>query len=662
MFLYMFLSLIDTEPTRYEFMHISSSGKTLFYVLIYLSIFIMILQFFDRWRVWRKGKPIDWKPNIIRNFVENILLQKKVRSSRKKDAAPMHLMIFYGFATLFLATTLLAINTYGPWHFHKGIYYLGYEMVVDIMGLVYVIGVCWAIYRRVWARPKTLQHVVSDNWALLILLFLGLSGFILEAARMSNHPQYFDWSAPIGYGISKLLSHVSNEAYVLIWWIHAISVYVFFITLPRMKLKHIVMAVVSSTLKPNEKMGELKPIRMEDVEKTGKIGVTQMEDYSQWQLLSLDACMECGRCTEVCPAYLAGKELDPRKVVQGIRVYQNDDGAFVNSVGEDPLWSCTTCHACVEACPVLIRHVDLLVDMRRGEVAEGKLSGSGAVMLRQMGSTSNAWGASSETREDWMKNKEVPLAREKKEFDVLFWVGCAGATDPGAMKTTQAVSDLLQKAGVDYACLGKEESCTGDSARRVGDEFLYQQMVMQNMDVFKKYRFKKIITPCPHCFHTLKNEYNQFDKEADVEWNYQVEHHSQFIHELIEEGKLKPADKTGKKVVFHDPCYLSRVNNEFEAPRAVLNGDDNTPLLEPVNKKTKTLCCGAGGGRMWMEEEPDKRPGNRRSAELVQTGADHIAVGCPFCRIMVGDSVKQVTEKDISILDLAELVNESNKS
>ncbi len=659
------------EPTRHEFLHMPHWQKYLFYVLIYISLSIMFAQFFWRFKLWKQGKSITWKPEIVKNFITYVLAQKKVRSSRKTTGAPMHLMIFYGFLTLFIATTLLAISTYGPWNFHRGLYYLIYEMIVDIMGLVYVVGIVWAIARRNVKPPASLTHAISDNWALLLLLSLGISGFILEAARMNNNPQPFDWSGIVGFALSKCLWSISDSMYVAIWWIHAVLVYAFFITLPQMRLKHILMAVITTATKPDTHMGALKPITMEEVEQTGKIGVTDYQDYSKWHLMSLDACMECGRCTEVCPANGVGKVLNPKQIVQGIRVSMESGVTVADAVTEEALWECTTCNACVEACPVLIRHVDLIVDARRGLVAEGKLAGSAAVMLRQTGSTSNAWGASPEVREDWMKDVEVPLAREKKEFDVLFWVGCAGATDSGAMKTTKAMASLLDKAGVDYACLGREESCTGDSARRAGDEFLYQQMVAQNLETFKQYKFKKIVTPCPHCFNTLKNEYNDFYQENAYEGNHDVIHHTQYIQELISDGKLQSAKLEDKKVTYHDPCYLARVNNESDAPRKIVgdNSDFNSgggagkdgKLAEPENKGRKTLCCGAGGGRMWMEEPPSQRPGNKRAEELIATGAKDIAVGCPFCRIMIGDSVKQVTEDNINILDLAELVDKANE-
>jgi Fe-S oxidoreductase len=355
-------------------------------------------------------------------------------------------------------------------------------------------------------------------------------------------------------------------------------------------------------------------------------------------------------------------------------------------VSEEALMQCTTCNACVEACPVLIRHVDMIVDARRWIVAEGKLSGTGAMMLRQVASTDHAWGQPRNAREDWMKDMDIPLCRDGVEFEWLFWVGCAGATDPGAVKTTKAVAQLLKKAGVSFACLGQEEVCTGDPARRIGDEFLFQEKAMGNAAVFQQYKVKKVVTPCPHCFNTLKNEYGQiFPMLEDPQTThhtsqttspFEVMHHSQLLAQLVADGKLKAAP--GDDTVFHDPCYLARINNESDAPRAVFgektdyneglspdpslisSGNQTKKLVEPLHKARKTLCCGAGGGRMWMEEPPTQRPSNRRAEELVATGASTVAVACPFCRIMLGDSLKQVTQKEINLVDLAEALQSAN--
>lgn len=575
----------------------------------------------------------------------------------------MHLLIFYGFLALTIGTTLLAINTYSEelfgFNFHKGLYYIVYEITLDTMGMAFIIGCTWALLRRIAENhktgPKPISHQAKDYWTLALLLVVATTGYLLEAARIAVHPQsvaWFDQISYVGYGLSRLLGSVSPGEYRFIWWFHMVWIWVFFASLPQMKLKHIVMAIASSAGKPDSPMGRLAPISMDEVEKTGKIGVTEPTDYDRWQLMSLDACMECGRCTEVCPAWSVGKILNPKEIVQGIRNALTESSASIlEKVPEEALWQCTTCNACVEACPVLIRQVDLIVDARRGLVTEGKLSGSAATMLRQTAGSGNAWGASSDSREDWMKGLEIPLVRDGEPFDFLFWVGCAGAIDPGAVKTTKATADLLKKAGIKFACLGREETCTGDAARRVGDEFLFQEKAAVNIEAFNRYGVKKIVTTCPHCFNTIKNEYPDFDGI------YEVFHHSQLLAQLVEEGKLKSASSDSGEVTFHDPCYLGRINDDSQSPRTALGNG----LVEPEHHGRKTLCCGAGGGRMWMDESPDERPAVRRMEELAATGAKTIGVGCPFCKIMLQTGMKGNQESELKLLDLAELMQEANQ-
>ncbi|MBI3721612.1 MAG: (Fe-S)-binding protein [Fimbriimonas ginsengisoli] len=698
--------------TRQEFLFLSNPEKFLFYALAFASLGIAAWQIAGRARLWLSGKPISWggpqragwlrwlpATSALRwwwgNVWSYVLLQRKVRSSRKRSGAPMHLMIFYGFLTLFIGTTLLAINTYSPVKFHRGLYYLLYEQALDWMGVVFVVGVVWAFFRRhsmsraelgraalspeidealrakqsVDGRRRPMSHALSDNLALGLLLVLGLTGFLLEGARISANPHWFDaTTSPVGFSVSSLIGRVSPDGYRVIWWFHAFWVFVFFSVFPRMRLRHLVMAVLSTAGRPPASMGELAPISLAEVEQTGQIGVAVARDYSRWHLMSLDACMECGRCTEVCPAWAVGKVLNPKQVVQDLRGAMASGEAVASAVSEEALWACTTCNACVEACPVLIRHVDLIVDVRRNLVAEGKLSGPSAVMLRQTASTGNAWGAPAANREDWMKGLDIPLCRDGVEFDWLLWVGCAGATDPGAVKTTKAVAALLKKAGVKFACLGPEEACTGDPARRVGDEFLFQDKAQQNVSVFERYAVRRVVTPCPHCFNTLKNEYGAFGGRFE-----EVIHHSQMLARLIAEGRLQAAAPKAAQVVFHDPCYLARVNNESDAPRFALGeltelNDALIPerpsrsrLAEPPHLGRKTLCCGAGGGRMWMEEPPTHRPANRRVDELLATGAQTVAVACPFCRIMLDAGIKQARpDDDVRLVDLAELLAERN--
>jgi Fe-S oxidoreductase len=668
------------EPTRAEFLFMESPlWKAAFYVLTFASLGYMLWQFALRSRLWMRGRPVGWKSEWATNVLLYVVGQKKVQGSRPRSGAPMHLLMFWGFLALFVATVLLAVATYAPLvgirNFHRGLYYVVYEATFDAFGLLFVAGVAWAIVRRarIARDPASpVSHSPGDWWQLIMLLALGVTGFVLEGARIAADPQPWDACSFVGYGLAQVLPALGPATYVGLWWFHMVWVWAFFVSVPHLRLRHIVTATLASAGKPERPMGRLQPITMEQVEQTGKIGVDVATEFDRWNLLSLDACMSCGRCTEVCPATNVGKVLNPKLVVADTFRSLREGLNVPETVSEEALWACTTCHACVEACPVHIQHVPIIVDARRNLVAEGKLSGTGAVMLRQVASAGHAWGQPASSREDWMKGLDVPLCRDGGSFDFLFWVGCAGATDPGAVKTTRAVASLLKKAGVRFACLGNEESCTGDPARRVGDEFLFQEQVGKNQSVFEKYGVTKIVTACPHCMNTLRHEYPDFMERVEVF------HHTELLNRLVQAGHLRAADPGGGTTL-HDPCYLARVNDTSDAPRGLLGeethldtdkaalvhaltrpSDGPRRLLEPPHHGRKTLCCGAGGGRMWMDEDPDKRPSSRRARELLSTGADQVAVACPFCRIMLDVGLKQEGGGHVRLVDLAEMLNEAN--
>ncbi|GMV36980.1 MAG: Fe-S oxidoreductase [Fimbriimonadales bacterium] len=643
-------------PTRPEFLHIPPGGQLLLYVLSALVVLALVFCIWRRMRLWMQGKPTpyslrpDWAR--LRAILRDVLLQRKVTRSRKTFGAPMHWLLFSGFVILFIGTTLLAIHHWAPegLKFHRGTYYLVYEVTLDVFGVVLFIGLLGAIGRRYFAKPKSLGREPSDLWLLGSLLAITITGFLVEGGRIELVPQPYDIYSPVGLGVSRWMGWIDPVSYQVLWWVHAGLVFGFLVTLPFTRIRHIVYAIFSTYMAPARPMGALAPVSMEDVEKTGKVGASEWRDYDRYQLASLDACMECGRCTDVCPATGVGKSLDPQRIVQDLRSIVGNGKPVAEALSEEALWDCTTCNACVRECPVNIRHVDLIVDARRSLVAEGRFAGTGANMLRQLGSTMNAWGASGTDREAWMEGLDVPLVRDTPQFDVLLWVGCAGAVDKGAQKTNRALVGLLKQAGVSFACLGNEEVCTGDPARRLGEEFLFQAMGEANIQTFKQRGVKRILTACPHCYNTFANEYPQFGGV------FEVEHHTQFLARLVAEGKITPP-RVGSKVAWHDPCYVSRVNRDPHSARKVLLPMLDGSLHAPRAKGFDTLCCGAGGGRMWMEEPAEKRPGNRRAEQLLATGAETIAVGCPFCRIMLGDSLAFLRpDGEVRLVDLAEML------
>jgi Fe-S oxidoreductase len=383
--------------------------------------------------------------------------------------------------------------------------------------------------------------------------------------------------------------------------------------------------------------------------------------------------MECGRCEEACPAYATGKPLSPKKVVQDLkrlmtlnlthhasRITESQRALHDDTIQAETLWSCTACSACVEVCPVRIDPLTLITDMRRNRVGEGVLSGTAATALRRMQSSANPWGLPAVERANWSEGLGAPTARENPNFEVLYWIGCAGSYDRRAQRVARAVVKLLKHAGVNFAILGREEKCTGESARRLGDEFLFQELAQANIATLAKYNVRKILAHCPHCLNSLLKDYSQFGGQ------YEVIHHTQFISQLIKDGRLKVPSTTGQSdtgsVTYHDPCYLARVNGIHEAPREVLRtalGASSAPpdFREMLRNREKTFCCGAGGGRMWMEEDPKQRVSTVRAKEALATGAKTVAVGCPFCLTMITDGVA-AQDSSARVLDVAEILAE----
>ncbi|MGC4047538.1 MAG: heterodisulfide reductase-related iron-sulfur binding cluster [Armatimonas sp.] len=650
-------------PTRKILLHITTGQQWLFYSLAVLTLVVCAWGIFRNLKVWRGGKPLppvtDW-PAHIKNMLAQVFLQRKVR--RRKLAGGMHVLIFYGFTALFIGTCIVAVEHYGAYFFgehwfYRGLFYLVVKAALDIFGLGLLIALTVMLGRRAFARPKSMGHTPYDTWFLILCWIATVTGFLLEGAGIAADPARLAFArfTPVGLGVSQGFVGLGVSTYTTVWWVHIVLVLGVIAALPFGKRYHLFLIPASVTLEPSRPMGALEPISLEAVEATGKIGLADTGELDFWSRLSLDACMECGRCTDACPAQAVGKELNPKAIVLDIRknLAEGKEAVPLDFLSDESIWACTNCHACVKECPAHIRHVDLIDGVRRHRVAEGRLAGSGATALRQMGSRQNPWGLPNSQRMDWTKSLdfEVPKASAEDEREVLFWVGCSGAFEPKAQKTVQAIAQLLQAADVKFTVLGPKERCTGDSARRLGDEFLFQQLAEENVNTLNGIGAKRIVTQCPHCLHTLKNEYGQFGGD------YEVLHHTQLLTELVEAGRLKLDPQAETSVVYHDPCFLARVNKESEAPRKALSSSLQLPMAEPERHGDKTFCCGAGGGRMWMEEPPNQRPGTARAEELLATGAKTVAVGCPFCKVMVGDSVNAVApENTPEVVDVAELM------
>ncbi|MFH1129956.1 MAG: (Fe-S)-binding protein [Pseudomonadota bacterium] len=609
-----------------------------------------------------------------------------------------HLLIFWGFLIICVGSLEMFIegvfpsfsynNFIGPkaYGFFKG--------VLDITNGAVLVVMVYAFGRRIIVRPKLLPANFEALFILSLISLLCISHFLMYGfgVKVSS-------AMPISEAVAKWASGVQPSTAVIVvevsYWLHISILFLFLNILPFSKHIHLLGALPNILTRNRGQHGVLPKLDLEDEDQWG---VGRYEQFHWKSLLDTYACTECARCTNNCPAYNTDKPLSPMDLIHDIRYEMLERGPKLLSLtpgvkaggGEEEeksenaiqpteadktilkeleekapmvggrikdgtLWACTTCGTCEALCPVFIEHPEKIIQMRTHLVlSESRMPSELARIFKGMENNNNPWGIGADQRMDWAEGLDLPIMEEKKEAEYLVWIGCAGCYDDRGKKISRAWVQLLQKAGVDFALLGAEEGCTGDAARRAGNEFLFQMMAEANIEIFSQYKVKKILTTCPHCYHSFKHEYPQFGGE------YEVWHHSEFINKLISEGKLTPQRKNTGKVTFHDPCYLGRWNHMYEEPRQVVAATcGGTRPLEMPRMGEKSFCCGAGGAHMWMEEEGE-RINVVRTKEALATGATTIATACPFCNVMITDGTKAMDrDEDVRVLDLAELVSES---
>jgi len=652
------------------------------YAIFALSAVVMLYGLYLHFRRYRIGVGsflglvfTDFGTKLKR-FLKFGLGQRKVL--KEESGGVMHGALYFGVFMLTIYTTIVFIQDdilprFTPAIFVQGGFYLTLEFLGDIFGIAFVVGLAIALYRRHVMHLEKLETRWDDNFVVGMLLWIGVSGFIIEALRFQYYPTVWAAFSPVGDALAGLMgmggiqlqaaAQVGDPPllYQGFWWAHMLSVMFLIAALPYTKLVHVFTSGANVAVAPVKPIGRLgTPFNLQKMIESGQVetppSFRKASDFSPLQLLALDACTNCGRCQAVCPAYASGRDLSPRLVVQDLsREMRMGDGGDVLSKGvirEAELWSCTMCNACVAECPVFIDQVGYITEFRRTLVSDSRIDQKKKGFLDNIGRNGNPFGLPASDRQTWLSELGAPTIGQNPKAEYLYWVGCQSSYDPRGRRVARAMVKILKAAKVDFAVLGSEESCTGEPVRRLGEEGRFQELVMRNVETLNRYGVKKVLVHCAHCYNTFRNEYPEFGAK------FEVVHHSEFIARLIADGKLSPG-AASESVTFHDPCNLGRINGIYEDPRWVLGSIKGVELAEMKRSKVNGFCCGGGGANVWYEVPEKKKVGVIRAEEAVATGASTLAVACPFCITMFDDALKAMGNEKMAIKDIAEMVADS---
>jgi Fe-S oxidoreductase len=659
------------------------SGYVIFWILFAIAFGLFAQRGYLLFRLLRLGQKEKRSGSIgyrIKTmFVEVFPQWCNLKSVTRKDLAGLgHALLFWGFSLFFIGY-IIFIGLSGGFGLSSVLegstFETVYSSILDIAGLLVIIAIVWAAIRRYLLKPSRLKVSAEAGIILLLVFSLMVLHFCIEGFGYAAYDAHGSWP-PVGAAFAGFLTDTGlSEStlvaiYRVVWWLHYAVILGFMIYIPRSKHLHILLSPFNLFFKSLEPKGALKPI---DLEKIETFGVAKIQDFTWKDLLDLYTCAECGRCHDNCPAQISGQLLSPRDVILHLKEHLLKVGPALLSgkaekapanpgktmigdiVSQEEIWECTTCRNCQEVCPVGIEQMTKIVDMRRNLALEQALvpeTGEGA--LKSIETRGHPWRGTTLSRTDWAEGLDVKILAEDSDIDILFWVGCTSALEERSMKIAQAVAKILKQTKVNFGILGAEESCCGEPARRLGNEYLFQIQAERNIELLKSYNVKKIVTACPHGYNTLKHEYPQFGGE------FEVIHHTEFIADLIKQGKLKINKGAEGVITYHDACYLGRYNDIFEPPREILRSLVGVNLIEMERNRELGFCCGGGGGHMWLEEHRGRRINEVRTEQAIETKAQIVTTACPFCLQMFEDGIKtKAVEESLKVKDIAELVAES---
>ncbi|ERM17014.1 (Fe-S)-binding protein [Brevibacillus laterosporus] len=679
-----------------------------FFLVLAYGLYLVAHLLYSRYLFIKLGKKPDTKDDFktrLNLILQNVFLQKKLLKDKKSGI--MHIVLFYGFIILqFGAIELILKGLIIGYELPFGSAHKYFSLMQEITAMLILLAIGYAYYRRYIEKLKRLKRGLKSG---LVIIFISslmvtvLGSLAFEQLWLGHEGSIF---APFSSAIAFVFSGIGETAaaalFFFFWWAHLLVLLSFAVYVPQSKHAHLIFAPFNVWYKKLEPPGKLSTINFED-ETQEVFGNGKIEDFTQTQLIDLYACVECGRCTNMCPASGTGKMLSPMDIIVKMRDHLTEKGASVTSrtpwmptfafpntkanqialqagevaataegaaavenvydkaligdvITEQELWACTTCRNCEDQCPVMNEHVDKIIDMRRYLVmTEGSMPQEAQRALNNIERQGNPWGINRKDRMKWMEGLDeaytVPTVKTAEEFEYLFWVGAMGSFDNRSMKITHAFIKLMHEAGITFAILGNEEKNSGDTARRIGNEFLFQQLAQENIALFEGYDVKKIVTCDPHAFNTFKNEYPEFGLQAEVY------HHSELLVQWIEEGRLTPKKEVKERITYHDSCYLGRYNNIYDMPRQILQQIPGVEIVEMKRSQCDSMCCGAGGGLMWMEEHEGTRVNVARTEQALEVNPTEIASACPYCLTMMDDGLKmKEAEEQVKARDIAEIL------